>query len=119
MTTTAGEISAPVRMPDGFCIGGNWTGFRVLKGSAFLGTRTRRRRNLGRASPERLHMHDPLTGAFIGSVTRRSHDGCEPPPPLKCWSARLVHRAVPPDQPFRFRAEFMGQLYRDFFSGLF
>ena len=45
MTTTAGEISAPVRMPDGFCIGGNWTGFRVLKGSAFLGTRTRRRRN--------------------------------------------------------------------------
>ena len=45
MTTTAGEISAPVPMPDRFCIGGDWTGFRVLKGSAFIGTRTRRRRN--------------------------------------------------------------------------
>ena len=33
--------------------------------------------------PYAVHMQGALTGHFIGSVTRRVHDGREPPPPRK------------------------------------
>jgi hypothetical protein len=42
-----------------------------------------------------------MTSAFVGLVTRWSRDAPEPPPPLKRWSARLVHRAQASDQRFR------------------
>ena len=48
-------------------------------------------------------------------ITRRSEVQILPPPPLKRWSARLVHRARAPDQRFR-----VGRAAEDRgFSGLF
>ena len=70
---------------------------------------------LSRRVPYAVHLRGALTGHFVGSVARRSHDGREPPPPLKRWSARLVPRAQAPDQRFRVRS--MGRKCR--LSGLF
>jgi hypothetical protein len=53
----------------------------------------------------RLHMHGPPTSAFALTEVRAACEPAEPPPPLKRWSARLVHRARPPDQRFRVRGE--------------
>jgi hypothetical protein len=54
--------------------------------------------------PYAVHMHASLTSRFVESVTRGVRYGLEPPPPLKRWSARLVHRAQAPDQRLRVRA---------------
>jgi hypothetical protein len=35
-----------------------------------------------------VRMHDAVTGGFVGSMTRRSHDGREPPP--RCVNCRLL-----------------------------
>jgi hypothetical protein len=48
-------------------------------------------------------------------ITQRSLVQIQPPPPLKRWSARLVHRALAPDRHFRVRASAL----RSRFSGLF
>jgi hypothetical protein len=51
----------------------------------------------------------------MGLITRRSQVQILPPPPLKRWSAPLVHRAQAPDQRFRVRTS----VWNCRFSGLF
>ena len=56
--------------------------------------------------------------AIVGFITRRARLQNIPPPPLKRWSARLVHRAQAPGQRCRVRAESKVGVYRAFSRGL-
>jgi hypothetical protein len=38
------------------------------------------RPTLSEQVPYAVHIHKRMTGGFVGSMTRRSHDGREPPP---------------------------------------
>ena len=49
----------------------------------------------------------------------RTEDASDPPPPLKRWSARLLHRAQAPDQRFRVRAEVEGRGLSGLFLGTY
>ena len=68
--------------------------------------------------PYAVHRHDVVTSGFIGSGTRWSCGGSEPPPPFSRGSARLVRRHRPLTSVFalglRSEIEFLGR----FFSGV-
>jgi hypothetical protein len=70
---------------------------------------------LSSATRRRLRIHGATTSAFALAEVRAASEPTEPPPPLKRWSARLVHRAQAPDQRFRVRAS----RWTSGFSGLF
>jgi len=65
-------------------------------------------------------MHDVVTSVFVGSTTRRSHDGREPPPPKKVqvkaapmeWPA-AVSRNIPRTA-YRHGVPFFDTAYRCF-----
>ena len=66
-------------------------------------------------------MHGTTTSTFALTEVRAACEPTEPPPPLKRWSARLVHWAQAPGQPFRVqtsvrRCRFSGLFYWDLLS---
>ncbi len=57
------------------------------------------------------------TGTIAGSVVVNA--SIRPPPPLKRWSARLVHREQAPDQRFRARTEVEDRGFSRLFLGTY
>jgi hypothetical protein len=92
----------------------------VRRGAVFFGGDSDRRApTLSSATRRRLRIHGTTTSTFALTEVRAAKEPTEPPPPLKRWSERLVHRARAPGQRFRVRAGVRNCRFSGLFIGTY